>query len=132
MTNKPTPTPNLDTQAWWEALTNGTVTAPQCEGCDALFFPPQPFCPRCGAACVALKPLDPAGRVYSWVVAHRPFDPEWAKDVPYAIVAVDMSDGVRLTGRYLGDPADLIDGLPVVAQPYESHGPVLLGFSAGP
>lgn len=130
MTTRPTPTPNLDTRGWWQALTDGTVTAPHCGQCDALFFPPQPFCPRCGAPGAALKPLEKAGRVYSWVVVHRAFGAEWAHDVPYAIVAVDMIDGVRLTGRYLGDPAELVDGSRVVAQPYDAHGPVLLGFSA--
>lgn len=130
MTAKPTPTPNLDTREWWDALSAGTVTAPKCGQCDSLFFPPQPFCPRCGAGDTALARLTATGRVYSWVVAHRAFATEWADDVPYAIVAVDMVDGVRLQGRYLGDPSELVDGLEVIAQAYDDDGPVLLGFAA--
>lgn len=132
MTLKPLPTPSLDTEQWWEELAVGVVKAPKCGECKELFFPPQPFCPRCGSAAVELHAIPPNGRVYSWVTTHRPFDPAWVNDVPYAIVAVDMEAGSRLIGPFLGPATDVRAGLEVVAHIYESRGQALLGFmSAG-
>lgn len=76
-----------------------------------------------------LAPVRGDGRVYSWVVANRSFAPEFDKDVPYGIVAVDLSDGGRLIGRYLGDHSDLLAGLAVVAEVERKDGFGLLWFA---
>jgi hypothetical protein len=122
------PVPNLDTQWWWDALGTGRLTMPECHTCRYRFFPPQPFCPNCGSADWTPVEPDGRGRVYSWVVAHRAFGPEFQDDVPYGIVAVDMVDGGRLIGRYLGNPDELSADLPVRAEIYRVEGTALLGF----
>lgn len=123
------PTPNRDTAAWWEAMAQGRLTIPECTNCHRRFFPPQPFCPHCGSRGWNLAPVRGDGRVYSWVVANRSFAPEFDKDVPYGIVAVDLSDGGRLIGRYLGDHSDLLAGLAVVAEVERKDGFGLLWFA---
>lgn len=122
------PTPSLDTQEWWNALADGVLTVPSCAACASRFFPPQPRCPRCGSADVSLVTSSSSGRVYSWVTTHRPFSPEWAHVVPYAIVAVDLDDGARLIGRFLAEPSVLRPDLAVTADLYQHGEYRLLGF----
>lgn len=120
--------PTLDTKTWWDLLAKGTVSVPSCRSCGGKFFPPQAFCCHCGSAEWSCEPTDGQGQVYSWVVVHRPFSPETADKVPYGIVAVDLREGGRLIGRYLGDPADLKDALPVRAKVFHENEDPLLGF----
>lgn len=47
------------------------------------------------------------GTVHSWTVAHYPFDPSVAGDLPYVLVTVDMAEGVRVLGRLEGAPAQV-------------------------
>jgi uncharacterized OB-fold protein len=50
--------------------------------------------------------------VHSWTVAHHPFHPAFAGDLPYTLVIVDLDEGPRALGRYRGE-APLALGLPV-------------------
>jgi uncharacterized OB-fold protein len=122
------PDPSVDTRPWWGLLREGTLTMPTCEGCRSRFFPPQPFCPRCGSPDVALVTCETTGRVYSWVTIHRPLGPPWANHAPYAIVAVHLDEGGRLIGRFLADPSGLDADMRVDAELYEQGGFRLLGF----
>lgn len=121
--------PSLDTGWWWDALARDELLVPECRSCGNRFFPPQAFCNNCGSSDVHGASTEGLGKVYSWVVIHRPFSPERADEVPYAIVAVDLDDGGRLIGRYRSDLADLRDALPVRALAYEDHGDKVLGFA---
>jgi uncharacterized protein len=100
---RPTMT-NVDATMWWRSMAKGELTMPECTGCSHRFFPPQPFCPQCGAVEPRMVAVSGAGNVYSWVVVNRSFAPEFDDDVPYGIVAVDMVDGGRLIGRFTGEP----------------------------
>ena len=54
------------------------------------------------------------GQVYSWTITHRPIDPGFADELPYAVLVVEMDEGPRLIGN-LRDlaPAELVLGTPV-------------------
>ena len=120
----------LDTAWWWEALRSEELLVPTCRTCDKRFFPPQPFCNNCGSKDWYGAQSGGMGKIYSWVVIHRPFAPEYADKVPYAIVAVDLDEGCRLIGRYLGDLDLIRDGLPVHFRAFREAGEALLGFEA--
>jgi uncharacterized protein len=122
---------NLDTAWWWQALRQGRLLVPTCRECSHRFFPPQPFCPDCGSRNWFGAESGGRGKVYSWVVIHRAFGPEFGDQVPYAIVAVDLDEGGRVVGRLLSDWNDLADALPVTFEPFHRQGDTLLGFSAG-
>lgn len=91
-----------DSAWWWEALAEGRLLLPRCEGCAACFFPPLESCPRCGGRDIAGVESSGRGAVYSWVVVHIALDPAFAADVPYTVVAVDLEEGPRLFGRWQG------------------------------
>jgi uncharacterized protein len=127
------PEPDADTRWWWDALAAGRLELPRCRDCGRAFFPPQPACPRCGSPAWARIEATGRGRLYSWVVAHTAFDPRFAEDVPYTLVAVDLDEGVRIVGRLGGDSAALQAGAPMRAFVYRVAGQPLVGFEpAGP
>jgi uncharacterized OB-fold protein len=123
------PVPGVDTQWWWQDMASGVLRIPRCRSCIERFFPPQPLCPHCGSRDWAPEEVDGYGRVYSWIVTHRAFSPEFASDIPYAIVAVDLIDGGRMIGRFRGATDDLRDKLPVRAEVHHIDGTGLLWFA---
>ena len=125
-----TPEPDLDSRWWWEALAEGRLELPRCRSCGRTFFPPQPYCPHCGSPEWERSAASGRGRIYSWVVCYTPFDPLFAAEVPYAILAVELQEGVRLFGRYRGDPAGIAADLPVKAIIYHVGDVALLGWEA--
>jgi uncharacterized protein len=121
------PAPDADSAPFWDGLEKGELRIPECRACGRQFFPPIPSCPRCGAAGPELRVVSGTGRVYSWVTIHLTLDPEFADDVPYTIVAVELDGGGRMLGRLIGD------GLPageaeVAFAPYRSGDQLLPGF----
>lgn len=122
------PEPDLDSRWWWDALAEGRLEVPKCRACGRSFFPPQPYCPHCGASGWERVEASGQGRIYSWVVAHTAFDPRFADEVPYPIVAVELQEGVRLFGRYRGSDDGIRAGAQVCAFVYRVEGTPLLGF----
>jgi uncharacterized OB-fold protein len=117
-----------DSAPFWAALADGRLIAGRCAACGRASFPPVPACPHCGAARPAAEPVSGAGTIYSWVTVHIALDPRFAGDVPYAIVAVELAEGPRIFGRWLGTPAEIAPGRPVRFAPYRTGELVLPGF----
>lgn len=78
----------------------------------AVHWPPKPAYWKGGR----LEWVDASGRgeVYSYVVAHAPFLPAFAEQMPHILVLVQLAEGPRLVG-YMVDttPAAMRIGLPV-------------------
>jgi uncharacterized OB-fold protein len=136
MTADPTIDPTLatvdadgDSIDWWARWRLGHLTAQRCDRCGNLWLPPMPSCPNCGApASATLIPLSGRGAMYSWVVVHRALADSFAADVPYAVVSVDLEEGPRVLGRWLGDESELEPGARVESTPFVRDGITLLGF----
>ena len=124
------PETDLDTRWWFEALEQDRLEIPRCNACGRTFFPPQPDCPHCGAQDWRPIPAGGRGRIYSWVVCYLPFDPRFAEEVPYGILAVELEEGVRLFGRWKGDLDAIRADLRVQALVYRVDGHALLGWEA--
>src|SRR4051812_13885110 len=119
---------DADSAAWWEALASGRLLLPRCSSCRRRWFPPAPTCPRCGAGSPTLEDATGLGRVYSWVVVHKAYDPAFAGEIPYVIVTVDLDEGARVVGRLVGARDALAADARVVAVPYGTSAGALLGF----
>lgn len=126
------PEPDLDSQWWWDALAEDRLELPRCRACGRCFFPPQPFCPHCGAGDWERVRASGRGRIYSWVVAYTPFDSAFADEVPYPIVAVELEEGVRLFGRWRGSADAIKPDAAVRSFVYRVGGTPLVGFEASP
>jgi uncharacterized protein len=114
---KPAPTPDLDTQPFWDACRVGELRAQRCTSCGRLRWPPQGFCPGCYSWEHEWTRLSGRGTVKSFSVVHHSTSPAFKDELPYvvALVALDGTDDhVTLTSNVVGCPADEVAvGMPV-------------------
>jgi uncharacterized OB-fold protein len=96
---------------FWTAASKGRLVVQQCAGCATAHWPAVARCGRCGDETLEWVEVAPEGRVWSYAVYHRNFDPRLEVELPYVVVAVELEAGVCLPGRLVGDR----DGLAVGA-----------------
>ena len=109
-----TPIPDRDSTRYWKSLAEGRLELQRCDDCGAWSWPPRPLCSRCHGEHLSWARPSGTGQVHSWVVAHRPFVPALADEVPYTIALVRLDDDpeVMVLGR-LVDGEPVRQGLPV-------------------
>ena len=96
---RPQPTP--ETQHFWDGTRAGQLRLQRCNACGKVYFPPRPFCPACAAREVSVFGASGKGRLYSYVIHHRPvpgFTP------PYAIAVVELEEGPRMMTNIIDCP----------------------------
>ena len=108
------PEPTADTQPYWDGLNEGRLRLQRCADCGKVRHYPRPMCDACYSMNVDWFDASGRGRVHSWTVTHHAFHPGFKADLPYALVTVDLEEGVRMNAQLRGlDPAELRIGLPV-------------------
>jgi hypothetical protein len=92
----------------------GRLCFQRCEACQAWRHLPRLQCPRCGSTDWEWRPSSGRGRILSWTVTHEAPLPAFAARTPYAVVVVELEEGVRMVSgvRELA-PAELALDLPV-------------------
>lgn len=106
----------------------GQLTGVRCEKCGELAIPPKELCPACGERAWQPVPLVGEGAIASFTVI-RVAPRAFAADVPYAIAAVKLKEGVSLLGRIVDIPLEkLAIGLPVRFRPVVKNEQTSLGF----
>lgn len=83
---------------FWNSLRSGTLSLPYCAVCEAAFFFPRRWCPRCWSDRISWVPASGNGVVYATSVVHVPFQGVRPEDVPYGVALVDLAEGVRVPG----------------------------------
>jgi hypothetical protein len=105
---------SLEAQPWWHALADGKLVVQRCASCGTLRHYPSPMCGSCQSIDVDWRPLSGRGTVHSWTITHQTALPAFQDRVPYAIVTVDLAEGVRMLAPLAATPFDeLRVGLPV-------------------
>ena len=69
---RPRPQPTPETMHFWEGTRAGELRLQRCDSCRQVDFPPRPFCPACAAREVSVFRASGKGRLYSYVIHHRP------------------------------------------------------------
>lgn len=98
---RPLPKPTPETQHYWEGAKAGELRLQTCNDCAKTYFPPRPFCPKCGSRSVKVVTASGKAKLHSYVIHHRPapgFDP------PYAIAVVELKEGPRMMTNIVGCP----------------------------
>ncbi len=118
---KPQPPRNALSEPYWEAAARGELMVQACASCGKLRHYPRLICDRCHDDSVSWTALSARGVIHSWTVAHHAFHPAFIPELPYTIVTVDLEEGVRALGRWIGET-------PFIGQPaqgrFETDGPV--------
>lgn len=115
-------------QRFFEQAREGRLTGVRCRRCGELAIPPKELCPSCHQRAWEPVPLSGEGTIASYTVI-RVAPRAHAGDVPYAIAAVQLKEGVSLLGRVVGIPLDaLAVGLPVRFRPLVTERQTSVGF----
>jgi len=95
------PQPTPETAHFWEGAKSGKLLLQKCKACSNTYFPPRPFCKKCGSRDVEAFEASGKGVLYSYVIHHRPmpgFTP------PYSIAVVQLEEGPRMMTNIVGCP----------------------------
>ena len=80
----------------------GELRLQRCDACDNVYFPPRPFCPSCASRKVSVFKASGKGKLYSYVINHRPAAPGFTP--PYAIAVVELDEGPRMMSNIIDCP----------------------------
>lgn len=120
--------PVVTLRHFFERAREGQLTGVRCEKCGELAIPPKELCPACGERAWQPVPLAGEGTIASFTVI-RVAPRAYAADVPYAIAAVKLKEGVSLLGRIEDIPLEkLAIGLPVRFRPLVKNEQTSVGF----
>lgn len=108
------PEPNVDTKPYWDGLNEHRLRLQRCADCGKVRHYPRPMCDACYSMNVEWFDASGRGRVHSWTVTHHAFHPGVRSDLPYTLVTVDLTEGVRMNARLRGlPPGELRIGMPL-------------------
>ena len=120
----PAPTPNLETQAFWDAAAQGKLVVKSCTACKELHHYPRALCPHCFSDKTEWKQMSGKGKIYSYTVMRR-------APVPYAIAYVTLDEGVTMLTNIVDCDLDTLkigQAVSVVFKPTEDSGPPMPMF----
>ena len=112
--------------AFQDHLARGEFRIQQCGGCARHIFYPRVLCPHCGSTQLTWKAASGAGTVYACgVVMGKP-----GTDTDYAVVLIDLAEGVRMMSHVVDcDPHTVTIGMPVTARIMDKEGSPLVVFA---
>ena len=97
---KPSPHAEGLSKPYWDGSARGVLVLQRCAACGKVRHYPQVTCTECYSdACDWIEAIG-RGAVHSWTITHHAFHPGFTGDVPYALVTVDLDEGVRALGRW--------------------------------
>ncbi len=106
--SNPRPAPDVTdplTAPFWAATAEQKLVVQTCAECGYLRWPPGPLCPQCQTDGGEWTEVRQVGLLWSIATYHRALDPAFADEVPYSVALVELEDGPRMYGRFVGDPA---------------------------
>lgn len=110
------PLPRLQglTREFYAWCARGQLRFQRCAACDAWRHVPREMCARCGSFEWRWEKSAGTGQVYTWTTVERPMHPAFAGDAPYAVVVVEMAEGVRFASTVTNCPPERLRiGMPV-------------------
>lgn len=116
MTERSFPEPDADSRPFWDGVAEAVLRIQRCLQCRRHVFYPRAVCPYCMGS---LEWVDAAGTgtIHSYTVVHRAPAEEYLAEVPYAVVLVDLEEGVRMMSRLVDcDPSEVRVGAAVEVQ----------------
>ena len=108
------PTPDPETQGFWDAARERRLLIQRCNACGEAYFYPRPFCPKCWSEDVAWEEASGDATLYTWSVVHVNDLPPFNERVPYVAAVVELEEGPRVMTNIEGTPHDQLRvGMPV-------------------
>lgn len=96
------PEPTPETRDFWDGCKAGELRLQRCDACEQSYFPPRPFCPKCGNHEVTSYAASGRGVLWSYVINERP-RPDMGTE-PYAIAVVKLEEGPQMMTNIVDCP----------------------------
>jgi uncharacterized OB-fold protein len=96
------PEPTPETRHFWDGCKEGELRLQRCVSCTESYFPPRPFCPKCGNREVEVYKASGKGVLWSYVINQRP-RPDMGTE-PYAIAVVKLAEGPTMMTNIVNCP----------------------------
>ena len=116
----PSPEPNVETLAYWDAAKSGKLLLKRCTGCGEAFHYPRSICPFCDSDATVWSDASGAGTVFSYSVMRR-------AEPPYCIAFITLAEGVTMMSNIVDTDLDSVcigDAVHVVFKPSADGQPV--------
>ena len=112
---RPAPRPeNRFDEEFWSNCAKKKLCFQRCTSCRTWRHLPRAMCASCGSDAWEWAESSGRGEIYSWTITHQAILPNFAEDVPYAVVVVELEEGVRMVSSVRGIALEDLDlGLPV-------------------
>jgi len=108
----PAPTLHPDNERFWEGVKRQELVLQRCKECGKWLHPPRPMCPKCRSLETEWVPSTGKGTIHSWVIYRE--SPHPGFKAPYAVVLVELEEGVRVVSNLLDvQPEAVSIGMPV-------------------
>ena len=112
--SKPIPAITPDMRDFFEGARAGRLMVQKCDSCGTLRFPAHELCSKCNSTDSRWVPVCGRGEVFSFNIMHQLYHPGFAKEVPYAVVMVELEEGCKFVSNLLGiKPHEIKCGMPV-------------------
>ena len=93
--------PTPESQFFWNGTKANRLLIQQCKACTENYFPPRPFCPKCGSRDVVAVQCSGRAHLLSYVINHR-INPKWKWKEPYSIAIVQLEEGPQMLTNIVG------------------------------
>ena len=103
------PTPDLETQPYWDAAREGKLLIKRCAACGRAHFYPRPFCPHCWSDDVEWEQASGRATLYTFTIVRRNDLPPFPERVPYVAAVVDLAEGPRMMTNVEGCEPDEVE-----------------------
>jgi uncharacterized protein len=102
--------------AFWQAAKVHRLVAQYCTSCGHWQYPALPVCAGCLEQTLQWDSVTPQGTIWSFATYHRAFHPGFKADLPYTVGIIETPEGVKFTGRLLGDRSAFAIGAKVTVK----------------
>ena len=105
---KPIPEISDAMRPFFEAARAHRLVIQRCRQCGTCRFPARQLCSRCLGGEADWVPASGRGVVFSFGVVHQVYHPAFTAEVQYAVVVIELEEGVRMTANLLDCPLDAV------------------------
>lgn len=112
--DKPLPTPDEQTQPWFDALKQHQLLLQYFPSADHYQYPFSDRCTQDWSTEWEWRPSNGDGELYTWVRMHQLYHPSWKESLPYNLAVVQLDEGPRMQTTLINvDPDDIHVGMRV-------------------
>ncbi len=99
---KPVPSPQAESDHYWEKAKQGELWLRKCNGCGEAYFYPRDISPCCFSKDTAWVQASGKATLYTYGIVHRAPHPGFAVDVPFVTAIVELEEGPRMATNIVG------------------------------